>query len=249
MRPRMRAFTLIELLVVIAIIAILAAILFPVFARAREAARKAACTSNVNQCLKACLMYMQDYDEKFVPQGAIGVGGADPLWNCNVGGLGNFAHPNQPGQGPHGDAWHGAWTVRVFPYIKNAQALWCPNRDRWNPVSWGDHNWCATSYSTPWNNAGGWADGKSMAVVNYPAQKALLAEYASFHAEQIVGWDNANWESMVGFWDGHVKFYTKGKRKCPPGAAGGSNGDMNWWSYNPTTAVCEAPGEPTLTDF
>jgi len=60
---RSRGFTLIELLVVIAIIAILAAILFPVFARAREAARKATCLSNVKQITLACIMYAQDYDE------------------------------------------------------------------------------------------------------------------------------------------------------------------------------------------
>lgn len=59
------AFTLIELLVVIAIIAILAAILFPVFARAREKARQAACLSNIKQISLAMLMYVQDYDERF----------------------------------------------------------------------------------------------------------------------------------------------------------------------------------------
>src|SRR3954451_3380210 len=61
-------FTLIELLVVIAIIAILAAILFPVFARAREQARKTSCISNVNQLGKAWMMYVQDYDEHFPPR-------------------------------------------------------------------------------------------------------------------------------------------------------------------------------------
>src|SRR5437588_2990917 len=60
---RSRGFTLIELLVVIAIIAILAAILFPVFAQAREAARKTSCLSNMKQVTLAALMYMQDYDE------------------------------------------------------------------------------------------------------------------------------------------------------------------------------------------
>jgi prepilin-type N-terminal cleavage/methylation domain-containing protein/prepilin-type processing-associated H-X9-DG protein len=62
---RKRAFTLIELLVVIAIISILAAILFPVFARARENARKAACMSNLKQIGLGAAMYLQDYDETY----------------------------------------------------------------------------------------------------------------------------------------------------------------------------------------
>lgn len=61
-----KGFTLIELLVVIAIIAILAAILFPVFAKAREKARQASCASNVKQITLGLLMYVQDYDERFM---------------------------------------------------------------------------------------------------------------------------------------------------------------------------------------
>src|SRR5436309_2182636 len=66
MRGR-KGFTLIELLVVIAIIAILAAILFPVFAQAREKARQATCASNLKQIGTAFMMYIQDYDEMFPP--------------------------------------------------------------------------------------------------------------------------------------------------------------------------------------
>ena len=65
---RRKGFTLIELLVVIAIIAILAAILFPVFAKAREKARTSSCASNLKQLGLAAMMYVQDYDEKFFPR-------------------------------------------------------------------------------------------------------------------------------------------------------------------------------------
>ena len=73
-----RGFTLIELLVVIAIIAILAAILFPVFARAREKARQASCTSNLKQLTLGVIMYASDYDSKFpycTPGCVAGTGG------------------------------------------------------------------------------------------------------------------------------------------------------------------------------
>jgi prepilin-type N-terminal cleavage/methylation domain-containing protein len=75
-----RGFTLIELLVVIAIIAILAAILFPVFARAREKARQSTCLSNVKQISLGLVMYMQDYDDS-LPQTYYYRGGGSPLIN------------------------------------------------------------------------------------------------------------------------------------------------------------------------
>ena len=78
-----RAFTLIELLVVIAIIAILAAILFPVFAQARERARAISCISNLNQISKACAMYVQDYDETF-PNGWGSRDGGASMWRITL---------------------------------------------------------------------------------------------------------------------------------------------------------------------
>src|SRR5438552_9807604 len=86
-RSTKRGFTLIELLVVIAIIAILAAILFPVFAQARHAARKSVGLSNLKQLGLGTMMYVQDYDERF-PYYNWG------LMSCNESG-------NDPAQGPH----------------------------------------------------------------------------------------------------------------------------------------------------
>jgi prepilin-type N-terminal cleavage/methylation domain-containing protein/prepilin-type processing-associated H-X9-DG protein len=94
-----RGFTLIELLVVIAIIAILAAILFPVFAKAREKARQSSCLSNVKQLALAVMQYIQDYDEMFP-----------------------YAYRYNQGS-PAGTYWDDA----LVPYIKNTQVTRCPS--------------------------------------------------------------------------------------------------------------------------
>lgn len=98
---RKNGFTLIELLVVIAIIAILAAILFPVFAKAREKARQTSCLSNVKQIMLGVLQYAQDYDE-VLPLGYSGpLGGLPQNWNHTDG--------------------------RISPYLKNSQIWVCPS--------------------------------------------------------------------------------------------------------------------------
>ncbi|RYG75501.1 DUF1559 domain-containing protein [bacterium] len=96
---KLKGFTLIELLVVIAIIAILAAILFPVFGRARENARRSSCQSNLKQIGLGIMQYVQDYDEKFPMRY---YGGAA---NQNI-----FS-----------------WRRTTFPYIKSAQIFSCPS--------------------------------------------------------------------------------------------------------------------------
>jgi len=98
-RDSKRAFTLIELLVVIAIIAILAAILFPVFAQAREKACSATCLSNLKQIMTAVKMYDQDYDEQSM----------DYVWYNR------------------GDGVWLTWMEFLNPYIKNQQVFICPS--------------------------------------------------------------------------------------------------------------------------
>jgi prepilin-type N-terminal cleavage/methylation domain-containing protein/prepilin-type processing-associated H-X9-DG protein len=125
-----RGFTLIELLVVIAIIAILAAILFPVFARAREAARKATCISNLKQIALAAIMYAQDYDEV--------------LPACNASASGCSAHPIDPANlwvtefDPSGGTTVGSadyWQLAdlLLPYIKSLDIFNCPTGVRRYP--------------------------------------------------------------------------------------------------------------------
>lgn len=105
---RKRAFTLIELLVVIAIIALLAAILFPVFARAREQARNSSCQSNLKQIGLGLLQYSQDYDELYVASYYGSQGN-----NQNTDGVTNYK-----------------WMDAVFPYIKSEQIYDCPSAYR-----------------------------------------------------------------------------------------------------------------------
>jgi prepilin-type N-terminal cleavage/methylation domain-containing protein/prepilin-type processing-associated H-X9-DG protein len=97
-----RGFTLIELLVVIAIIALLAAILLPVFARARENARRASCQSNLRQMGMGLLQYVQDYDE-YLPGSAYGGVAADSNNSTAY-----------------------KWMDAIFPYVKNEQIIVCP---------------------------------------------------------------------------------------------------------------------------
>jgi prepilin-type N-terminal cleavage/methylation domain-containing protein/prepilin-type processing-associated H-X9-DG protein len=97
---RIKGFTLIELLVTIAIIAILAAILFPVFARAREQARKSACMSNLKQIGIGVMMYVQDYDESYP---------ACDIMNTDLGTI------------------QAEWYDVIAPYMKNTQVFVCPS--------------------------------------------------------------------------------------------------------------------------
>jgi prepilin-type N-terminal cleavage/methylation domain-containing protein/prepilin-type processing-associated H-X9-DG protein len=122
--PQPRAFTLIELLVVIAIIAILAAILFPVFAQARDKARQASCLNNLKQIGLAIGMYNQDYDERMPTCCAWGKG-----WTWD-----SAAKLCPPLKAQGAPAYLQEFLV---PYIKNEGVWWCPSVPR-SRGFWGD---------------------------------------------------------------------------------------------------------------
>jgi prepilin-type N-terminal cleavage/methylation domain-containing protein/prepilin-type processing-associated H-X9-DG protein len=202
-----RAFTLIELLVVIAIIAVLAALLFPVFATARESARKSVCHSNLRQIGLAFNLYATDFD------GCLPANGEPRLW------MGRF------------------WRWLVQPYMGfpgqmvgsdprqssgfNPQILICPS----DPTA--SQSWDATSYAyaaccyyppqtvnsmtvadltsaSPW--CAPYIGGQSLDGAAFPSEKVLVAEWLDNHGAKQNGW--WSWEGARNclFVDGHVKY-------------------------------------------
>jgi prepilin-type N-terminal cleavage/methylation domain-containing protein/prepilin-type processing-associated H-X9-DG protein len=166
-----RGFTLIELLVVIAIIAILAAILFPVFARAREAARATSCRSNLRQIGTAMAMYTQDYDEMLTQ---------------------SYMYYDQP---QNTLAWY---PDLLNPYVKNANIWVCPSdsvritnwKRTWLPAGTGP-GFQNLRYSYAANDGGlgmpgGWFGftGTGLAQVSKPAERIAL-----YDSTTIEGWD------------------------------------------------------------
>src|SRR5688500_18324066 len=177
------AFTLIELLVVIAIIAILAAILFPVFARARAAARRTTGLSNVKQLSLGMLMYAQDYDEAF------------PYWNYGESACGVAPDGNAGAKARSS----GFWANAIQPYVKNIQLFQDPSDGK----QWGDGyvafpndgRECGTStyisYGVNENlQDGGGAGWNRMAKYQYPAYDLMIADGA---VSLIDTWQRYGW--------------------------------------------------------
>ena len=238
---RLRAFTLIELLVVIAIIAILAAILFPVFARARENARRASCQSNLKQIGVGIMQYTQDYDEKF------------PMSRCDKGPVffGTFQNNSLP------------WHMAIQPYVKSYQLFKCPSNTRTDSVDWsnvGNGDLVGRSYKAngtgdavqfkakwggvqPMNNfdAGG---GVSLARIKSSAQLILVGESGSnsngdpeyYRPDDAgcFGFQNHLGMTNYLFADGHVK-------SMKPTATGTP---LNMWNVDNTTADGDANTGP-----
>jgi prepilin-type N-terminal cleavage/methylation domain-containing protein/prepilin-type processing-associated H-X9-DG protein len=189
-KGRLRAFTLIELLVVIAIIAILAAILFPVFAKAREAGRAASCKSNLKQIGTAFMMYAQDYDET----GVFGSGNNNNTSICSDGFVCEGYEP------------------RLQTYIKNWAVFHCPSRS--DAQSYGRNasgnnpaGRCRSSYGYNLNYWAGtrqnsWQFGANESLWARPADTVLCAEIVAGADDYIGVWDtNANTITTNNQWD------------------------------------------------
>ncbi len=243
-----QAFTLIELLVVIAIIAILASILFPVFARARENARRTSCLSNLKQVGLAFMQYTQDYDERYPL----------PVWQTNFPNDVNTLVAQSPRvPGTPADAFSStanySWKDFVYPYVKNLQVFICPSWVNPYPTStaWSK----AASYG--YNQlVGGWKSGtgkaesfepRKLSDVLRPAEIVMVLDFpyvgdtnpSAYCSTGSSGFLNPTstyheimWPHFKGgtvmFTDGHVKWYQRGSASVCRVASSAAGNQRSW---------------------
>lgn len=224
-------FTLIELLVVIAIIAILAAILFPVFARARENARRASCQSNLKQIGLGILQYVQDYDERYPPR-----------YTCNDAACAS-ANWGQAG-----------WAVLLQPYLKNTQILQCPSEinkpDPASPdstggyVDYSDYGYnfeIAPSSATP-----AYTLGKK--ISEFAASALTVVNFEVYYGQSNAGTDGASFNSnFITLTTSYASSYDAARRHLSGSNFGFADGHVKWYrpeKIKPQAAV--GAGDPTF---
>ncbi|MCX6346251.1 MAG: prepilin-type N-terminal cleavage/methylation domain-containing protein [Armatimonadetes bacterium] len=259
---RKSGFTLIELLVVIAIIAILAAILFPVFARAREAARKSQCLNNIKECAIGIQVYWNDYDATLPNSSIMGVDTATVTTNRQafLTGSGTIPTTGTPAPSfalpPAAGATRTSWAQVIYDHLKSKDIMFCPSdsaKDGYpttNPSGlsywWKTAaNEAALNATTPCKKEGDFA---------YNSDQVILYEHAGFHS----GASNLSPSTMinVAFMDSHVKNVTVPKAAAgtitPPvvggGGTAGAPGTYNavgtpmWYNINMNDGSMPAAG-------
>ncbi len=212
-KAKKRGFTLIELLVVISIIALLAAILFPVFSKARENARRTSCMSNLKQIGLGMMMYTQDYDEQYAA--ALAGTYAVPLTyvtsDCTGTPCGTYTVSDGMSTGKYK-----SWMDFLYPYVKNLQIFTCPSRSLssvgTNPPSYG-----YSGYINGLNLPSGHRSPLKVAAISRPSEIIMnIDDYltAGIYAPSYSSWrgiadtrfaphfDGAS----IAFADGHVKW-------------------------------------------
>jgi prepilin-type N-terminal cleavage/methylation domain-containing protein/prepilin-type processing-associated H-X9-DG protein len=191
-------FTLIELLVVIAIIAILAGILFPVFASARESARRSTCASNLKQQGIALFSYTEEWDGTLPNATDIGTAGPSP--------------PDSKTPNPK------QYWVKIYSHIKNKDVFRCPS-DYGIPGGNLDNYWNYFGTSYQWRGSDGIVKGfpqinlneKALGDVTNPTETASLRDGLAWHHAKGAKVDQSQWDrtdngSNCLYLDGHVKF-------------------------------------------
>lgn len=202
---RKSGFTLIELLVVIAIIAILAAILFPVFARAREAARKSNCSNNMHQCAVALHTYWTDYDAT-LPSSAATIPGST-AWSA--AGFTSFSTivgqvPIPTNQSPK------TWSQMLYPHMRSKDIMFCPSdsEDHYGSTAKVSYQWKYAIDKAWWGPVGP-DNGRCMkeSDYGYNSDQVVFFERGGFHDGKSGGVGNDT-RINVAYLDTHVRSIT-----------------------------------------
>ncbi len=193
-------FTLIELLVVIAIIAILAAILFPVFARAREAARKSNCQSNMKECAIALQTYWNDYDAT-LPSSKWAQSAPDSAWDAGEFQLFTF----YAGAPPVGNIVPRSWFQKLYNSMKSKDIVFCPSdsEDHANMPTAKLSYWWKLAIDQAWSGTGT-SKCQKEGQFGYNADQIVFYERAGFHEGNGTGYYNTV-KINVAFLDTHVR--------------------------------------------
>lgn len=248
-------FTLIELLVVIAIIAILAAILFPVFARAREAARKSNCQNNLKECAVALQMYWNDYNAT-LPSSAI-AGGAAPTADNRKAFISGYSTVTT-GVGflpPVRNTPRVTWPQILWDHMKSKDIMLCPSDSPETVLSY----WWKVAADMAWNDPA--IKAQKEGDYAYNADQIILHEYKGWHFGDQFGPYNGV-QMNVAYMDSHVKTVTikngseitDVKTETPDGLAtktanAGLVGEPMYYNYDNDTNTQVANGtKATLKD-